>query len=132
MLPGRNRNGNCGVGIRPTTRLAIYLRDGFICVWCGRDLHRSDPFGITLDHLVPHDLGGSNSPSNLVTACRSCNCRRGSANWRGWAGNSRVIKRVERLILVPLPRELARMILWDAIGLNEGVARVRGEGRFGA
>jgi 5-methylcytosine-specific restriction endonuclease McrA len=27
----------------------------------------------TLDHIVPVELGGTNDPSNLVTACLSCN-----------------------------------------------------------
>lgn len=65
-----------GCWIRPESRLAIYLRDRFTCVYCLADLHGADPRDITLDHVKPKCDGGSNSPDNLVTACRSCNCSR--------------------------------------------------------
>ena len=29
--------------------------------------------GVTLDHVTPRELGGSNHESNLVTCCLSCN-----------------------------------------------------------
>lgn len=36
------------------------------CVYCGAP-------GGTIDHVVPVTRGGTNSPENLVSACRSCN-----------------------------------------------------------
>ncbi len=30
-------------------------------------------YGMSIDHLVPHSLGGATDPSNLVTACWPCN-----------------------------------------------------------
>lgn len=65
-----------GVSIRKTTRLAIYLRDDFRCVYCLRNMTNAAPFDLTLDHVTAHADGGSNDPSNLVTACRACNCAR--------------------------------------------------------
>src|SRR5262245_14974451 len=65
-----------GCWIRPASRLAIYCRDGFRCVYCCRDLHDADPRDITLDHLIAKVDGGSNLPNNLVTSCRTCNCQR--------------------------------------------------------
>lgn len=67
-----------GQWIRSDLRLAIYLRDEFHCVYCGKNLHGVDPFDITLDHIKPFSMGGSNNPSNLITACRYCNCARGA------------------------------------------------------
>lgn len=32
----------------------------------------------TLDHVVPLSRGGSHNPGNLVSACLSCNQRKGS------------------------------------------------------
>ena len=61
--------------IRQTTRLAIYLRDGLACAWCGAAAE--DGAQLTLDHLVAHCRGGSNRPTNLVTACHRCNSSRG-------------------------------------------------------
>ena len=61
---------------RPSTRLAIYLRDGLACVWCG--LSTEDGASLSLDHLRPYSAGGSNGPTNLVTCCARCNSSRGA------------------------------------------------------
>ena len=37
--------------IRKDKRLAIYLRDGFMCCYCGKDLHHAKPEEMGLDHL---------------------------------------------------------------------------------
>ena len=69
-----NRNG--GKWIRPEKRLAIYIRDGLACVYCSRSGVREAgqlPARLTLDHLHPRALGGTNHESNLITACRDCN-----------------------------------------------------------
>jgi len=55
-------------------RLAIYLRDGMACCYCGATVE--DGAMLTLDHIEPHHNGGSNHESNLVTACRRCNSSR--------------------------------------------------------
>lgn len=55
-------------------RLAIYLRDGLACIYCGK----SAGVKLTLDHLLPYSLGGSNKETNLVTCCVSCNSARGN------------------------------------------------------
>ena len=57
--------------VRKDLRLALYLRDGMACVWCGATLE--DGAKLTLDHVVPHAHGGSDKPDNLVTACHTCN-----------------------------------------------------------
>ncbi len=71
-----SRRAYKGVCLRKDLRLAIYLRDGFRCLFCCRDLHGAHPTDITLDHIKCESDGGSNDASNLVTACRSCNCSR--------------------------------------------------------
>lgn len=60
--------------IRQDKRLAIYIRDGFACMWCGESVE--DGACLTLDHVRPHSKGGSNDESNLVTCCERCNKRR--------------------------------------------------------
>lgn len=61
---------------RPSTRLAIYLRDGLACVWCGSTIEEGIVF--QLDHVKPHIKGGTNDTRNLVTTCRRCNSSRGA------------------------------------------------------
>ena len=62
--------------IRKEKRLAIYLRDGLACCYCGEGIE--DGATLTLDHLIPHSHGGSNDATNLITACRRCNSSRGN------------------------------------------------------
>jgi hypothetical protein len=66
--------------IRNTTRLCIYLRDGFRCVYC--DVMPERP---QLDHVLPTDSGGQNDPDNLVTCCNACNNRKGNRSLDAWA-----------------------------------------------
>ena len=67
--------------IRPAKRLAIYARDGFACAYCGAGAEDSV---LTLDHLVPRELGGTHEVRNLVTACVSCNSSRRDLSMRSW------------------------------------------------
>jgi len=63
--------------IRPEKRLAIYLRDGMACCWCGTSVETEGTI-LTLDHCRPRCKGGGNEASNLITACKACNSARGS------------------------------------------------------
>lgn len=62
--------------IRQSKRLAIYLRDGLACAYCGHAVE--DGAQLTLDHCKPHSKGGCNKETNLVTACHRCNSSRGN------------------------------------------------------
>ena len=48
---------------------------GWRCVYCGKQLTMRT---LTQDHRIPLKRGGTNFAANLVPACRSCNCRKGS------------------------------------------------------
>lgn len=61
---------------RQSTRLAIYLRDGMDCAYCGASVE--DGATLTLDHVRPVSKGGTNATSNLVTCCSRCNSSRGN------------------------------------------------------
>lgn len=62
--------------IRQDARLAIYLRDGMACCYCGATVETGAI--LSLDHITPRSLGGDNSHSNLVTSCKKCNSSRGN------------------------------------------------------
>jgi hypothetical protein len=72
--------------IRKEKRLAIYMRDGLACAWCGAGVE--DGAQLTLDHLRPSSKDGTNEATNLVTACERCNKARGN---RGVREFSRVV-----------------------------------------
>lgn len=51
-------------------RYEILRRDNHACRYCGR---ASPDVPLTVDHVIPTALGGSDKPDNLVTACQDCN-----------------------------------------------------------
>lgn len=53
-------------------REAVYERDGHACLHCGA------LDGLSLDHIHPYSLGGSDTIDNLQTLCRSCNSKKGA------------------------------------------------------
>lgn len=53
------------------TRQNVFKRDNFECVYCGTRRE------LTLDHVMPSSRGGTHSWTNLVTACKRCNTRKG-------------------------------------------------------
>ena len=117
-------NGNGGSKwIRKDKRLAIYLRDGFCCAYCGKDLHGAAPFDVTLDHLNAKHSAGNHNEANLVTACRSCNSSRQDKPWRQYATGG-AIKRICRLRRRKLKRYrvLAKAIIAGQTGLAEALA----------
>lgn len=71
--------------ITPKKRLAIYLRDGLACAYCGQGIEEGAK--LTLDHLACHVDGGTNDATNLVTCCHRCNSSRGSRDWKAFAGS---------------------------------------------
>lgn len=52
----------------------LFLRDNFICLYCGEHFGRHR---LTRDHVVPRVLGGRNCWENVVCACRACNLKKG-------------------------------------------------------
>lgn len=54
------------------SRVNIFRRDGESCVYCGT--HKD----LTIDHVIPRSKGGIDSWENLVTACHSCNSKKGN------------------------------------------------------
>ena len=53
------------------TRFNVFLRDRFICQYCG------DKDDLTFDHLIPRSRGGTSSWDNIVASCAPCNRRKG-------------------------------------------------------
>lgn len=115
---GKERAGAAqasGRWIRVEKRAALYERDGWACVYCGRGPRDARRWSqavviLTLDHLVPRSQGGDNTPRNLVSACRSCNSSRQDRDWREYATGG-AQERIEWLIEQPLDIDLGRAIV---------------------
>ncbi len=98
---------------RPRTKISIALRnrifarDARTCVYCTRE--ESETVPLTLDHVVPHSVGGPDVATNLVTACGDCNTRRATfpvdlyAELLRREGIQDVAERVLAALSTPLP-----------------------------
>jgi len=53
----------------------LFVRDRHICAYCGQRYPFDD---LTREHIVPTSRGGTDSWMNCITACRSCNGRKGN------------------------------------------------------
>lgn len=56
-------------------RFEVLRRDDHTCRYCGG---KAPDVALTVDHVTPVALGGSDDPSNLVTACKDCNSGKSS------------------------------------------------------
>jgi 5-methylcytosine-specific restriction endonuclease McrA len=74
MIRGRHRIplGHAHVGL---TKYRLFARDRHVCGYCGGHFAESD---LTVEHILPVSRGGQHDWTNVVTACRSCNTRKGS------------------------------------------------------
>jgi len=54
------------------SRKNILKRDNFQCAYCGRKDNT-----LTIDHIIPKAKGGQDTWDNLITACISCNNKKG-------------------------------------------------------
>ena len=104
--------------IRDEKRLAIYLRDGLACAYCGDTVEHGAQ--LSLDHIVPRSKGGNNLPANLVTCCARCNSARGNrplskfavavADYTG-VDSAEIVKRVRRFRNRKLDTAAAKAIM---------------------
>lgn len=60
---------------RRLTRKEAFLRDRYRCQYCGKEGQSHE---LTLDHVIPRFRGGKHEWANVVSACTTCNHRKGS------------------------------------------------------
>lgn len=57
------------------------------CYYCGKKMDKD----ATIDHVIPLSRGGSNSPENLVAACKSCNSTKGAKLPHEWPEGGKLL-----------------------------------------
>lgn len=97
------------MAITKRLRYEVLRRDNYSCRYCGRS---APEVKLTVDHVVPVALGGSDEPSNLVAACADCN-----------AGKSSVPADA------PLIADVASDSIRWALAIQEAAARLEAERR---
>ena len=60
--------------VPPLNNKTLFRRDANLCLYCGGRFMSKD---LTRDHVQPMSIGGGDSWSNVVTACRRCNNHKG-------------------------------------------------------
>lgn len=75
-------------------RIFVYTRDNFTCHYCGTKFpsvvpsfpqdYRKHGNHLTVDHITPKSVGGTNTRENLVTACFECNNARGDIGYKAF------------------------------------------------
>lgn len=63
------------MAVSKRTRYEVLKRDNHSCRYCGASAPDAT---LTVDHVTPVALGGSDKPDNLVAACRDCNSGKSS------------------------------------------------------
>lgn len=66
------------MAVSKRTRYEVLRRDGHRCRYCGTSADEGAT--LTVDHVIPVALGGSDNPDNLVAACKDCNAGKASSN----------------------------------------------------
>lgn len=64
------------MAVSKRTRFEVLRRDSHRCRYCGASAPDAT---LTIDHVIPTALGGTDTPDNLVTACRECNTGKSSS-----------------------------------------------------
>lgn len=65
------------MAVTKRTRYEVLKRDNHTCRYCGASAPEAK---LTVDHVTPIALGGTDDPSNLVAACHDCNAGKASTN----------------------------------------------------
>jgi 5-methylcytosine-specific restriction endonuclease McrA len=58
-------------------RYEVLRRDNHTCRYCGG---KAPDVALTVDHVTPVALGGTDGPGNLVAACRDCNAGKAASH----------------------------------------------------
>ena len=58
------------------SRFNVFHRDSFSCQYCDLEFTAKE---LTFDHVVPVCRGGKTTWTNIVTSCKPCNTKKGSA-----------------------------------------------------
>jgi DNA-directed RNA polymerase subunit RPC12/RpoP len=132
--PSRNWRGSSW--LRPTTRLAIYLRDGCQCAYCGAGIEdtyttakgKTKRVQLSADHILPVATARAagitideQDPTNLITACRSCNSRRQDKPVTEWCqileaqgkidSAAKTARKISKMTALPIEIEAAKTLL---------------------
>jgi 5-methylcytosine-specific restriction endonuclease McrA len=86
------------------SRINVLTRDGQRCCFCNE---KKPPRDLNYDHVIPRAQGGKTSWTNIVTACKKCNSRKGNRT------PSQAAMRMHFQPYAPTSLPMARNFLFD-------------------
>ena len=101
LRPGKKKAKHKRKKLPESVRWMILERAQGKCELCGASLEYEGVL-LTVDHIVPIAMGGTDSPENLRALCSRCNTGKGSkiyteSRWQGrktgWVGQPKVKRR---------------------------------------
>lgn len=81
VMPGKAFHRKLRYQISGHVQQKVWVADKFKCVFCGALMGKVQ---LTVDHFFPLEMGGVNDTSNYLSACRSCNKKKGSMPPQDW------------------------------------------------
>lgn len=86
-------------------RELIYSQKGHKCYYCGKKMDRNQ---MTVDHIIPQDVGGPTITNNLALACHKCNGEKSNMNamqYKQYLGKKTSAERIEYSQRIQLENE---------------------------
>ena len=81
VMPAKAFHRKLRYEISGAVQQKVWVADGCKCMYCGVKMGKAQ---MTIDHWEPLENGGKNDSSNYLSACRSCNKKKGSMPARDW------------------------------------------------
>ncbi len=69
-------------GLPKYIKVSVFERDGWKCLNC----HSRKK--LTVDHILPKSLGGSDKKNNLQTLCKCCNEKKGNKSTKDYRNSN--------------------------------------------
>lgn len=90
----------------PDVRKLLYIHAGGRCELCGREMALED---VTIDHIKPLAMGGTNDVSNLACTCFGCNHLKGSAVPESF------FQRVNDIFMFQMEKKYKKNVWWKLV-----------------
>lgn len=90
----------------PDVRKLLYIHAGGRCELCGREMALED---VTIDHIKPLAMGGTNDVSNLACTCFGCNHLKGSAVPESF------FQRVNDIFMFQMEKKMKHSLKWKLV-----------------
>ena len=107
-------------------RFEVFKRDRFTCQYCGK---QSPDVVLHVDHINPVSLGGKNTITNLITACKDCNLGKSNIQLSDDAAVKKQSAQIQ--MLAERDEQISMMVEWqESITNSEEKLVVSAENRI--